>query len=338
MANTEGVRGYAYEIGQCDVADENKPALAEFREKRIKWIGWLEADKPHSIWTQITTMMWFDAAYRTILEAREYASATTPTAAINRMIGHMIDMGHFQTQVLALCRLTDPSDPKKPERGIVSVRRLLGDMVAHRRLLTRENCVCYDGLPFDSAAAQAEYYQQHGHQTNGEFRRLPTTGPEAFFASERAHGAFDRISGKTESNRSRGDLVDERVFRTIGAWLDDPVFSWAITLRHKFIAHAADEFSRAQAPLERPRDELDEFAKAQELIVRAAHALGIGILYDSFHAGVVPVPQFNQFEHLDLPLTPADRIRALREWWHEHEEARKQWVHKKFDLLTGSEL
>jgi hypothetical protein len=52
---------YHYSIDQCDVCD--KPALAEFREKRLLWLDWLNDDDVHAIWPQISSALWNDIAF-----------------------------------------------------------------------------------------------------------------------------------------------------------------------------------------------------------------------------------------------------------------------------------
>ena len=57
--------------------------------------------------------------------------------------------GHAATRVLAICRLVD-------NRGddLISLRKLLKDIRSNVPLLTRENYVCFDGLPYDYEAVQ----------------------------------------------------------------------------------------------------------------------------------------------------------------------------------------
>ena len=144
-------RHYEYDVDQCSVSD--KVLLKEFRAKRSEWIDWLEGDPHHNIWDQIHSIMWNDAAYRSLNEARRFASADRPTAAINGMFGEFVDRGYVSTQVLDVCKVTDRSniDPKK---GVISLRRIFDDIRGNRHLLTRENFVSYDGLPYDYATVQ----------------------------------------------------------------------------------------------------------------------------------------------------------------------------------------
>jgi hypothetical protein len=57
--------------------------------------------------------------------------------------------GHVATQVLAIRRLFDDGN-----NDIISLRRLVKDLKRNFNLFTRENYVCFDGLPYDYEAVQ----------------------------------------------------------------------------------------------------------------------------------------------------------------------------------------
>jgi hypothetical protein len=57
--------------------------------------------------------------------------------------------GHVATQVLAIRRLMDDRNT-----DIISLRRLVKDLRHSWTLFTRENYVCFDGLPYDYEAVQ----------------------------------------------------------------------------------------------------------------------------------------------------------------------------------------
>ena len=100
--------------------------------------------------------MWNDVTYRSVNEARRFTSEENPTAASNGMFGEFIDRGYVSTQVLDICKITERSN-NDPNKGVISLPRLLDDIRDYRHLLTRENFVSYDGLPYDHATAQQAY-------------------------------------------------------------------------------------------------------------------------------------------------------------------------------------
>jgi hypothetical protein len=323
---------YEYDIDQCSVSD--KALLTAFREKRSEWKGWLERDPHHNIWGQIHSIMWNDAVYRSLNEARRFASEEHPTASLNGAFGEFIDQGYVSTQVLGLCKITDRSNDD-PTRGVISLRRLFDDIRSHRHLVPRENFVSYDGLPYHYAAVQHAYLKSLAPEELGKARWLATKGPDAWSMSEIVHRAFDRLSGIVPGDRAPTDLIHENVFGTIETWFNSPILRRLRTHRNKFVGHAADERSRRIEPLDRLGLSLDEIAEAQRVVVRIAIAIGSHVLYDTALGGVVPTPQFNVFEHWEKPVTPAENMEEIGNWWRSHERERENWLREHIDLITG---
>ncbi len=323
---------YQYGVDQCSISD--KARLTEFREKRSAWMDWLERDVHHNIWGQIHSMMWNDAAYRSLNEARRFASEENPSSAVNGMFGEFIDRGYVSTQVLDICKITDRSS-NDPKKGVISLRRLLNNIRDHRHLLTRENFVSYDGLPYDYAASAQENIISLTREERGKVRWVSTTGPDGSGSSQRMHNAFDKLSGIAADKRTRTDIIHEDVFKTVESWFDAPILQKLRTHRNKFIAHAADERSRRVEPLDRFGLSLDEIAEAQRIVIRIATTIGSHILYDTALGSVVPTPQFNVFENLEMPVIPAANMEEIGDWWHRHERERDNWLHERIDLITG---
>jgi hypothetical protein len=135
---------------KCDVVDHKR--LEEYREKRYEWLSWYELRKgePNTIQQQIFSMMFLDMAYRILASARQNPEQEVAFSAQNGLMAHFLDQGYLATQVLAIRKLLDK------RKDVFSLRRLLDDMADHRDLVTRENYVCYDGLPFDSGAWKSQ--------------------------------------------------------------------------------------------------------------------------------------------------------------------------------------
>lgn len=317
--------GYKYKISECDV--ENCKALAIYRAMRQRWLHWLNDDDQHAVWKQIYAMTWSDAVFRTVNEARRFSTPTDPTAASNGMLAEFIDLGYVATQTVAIWRLMDDRD------DVISLRRVLDSISRNRHLITREIYVAHDGLPYDPAAAQARYYAGWTVEQMEQFHGLPTEGPDAFGTSDLLHTAFDRLSGKSPEKRSRTDTIDPRVFDTLQAWLNDPVFQKLITIRHNFVAHAADEKSRAATGLDKIGVTLGEIERAHTMLVKTAEVITSQLLYDAHHGQVVPIPQLDQLGHLDKPFAPPTALGELSGWWHKHMDDRAKWTKGSFDLI-----
>jgi hypothetical protein len=152
MPNEPESPEYRYKTAadQCDVLDRKK--LERYRVKRYEWLSWYELRKgdPNTIQQQLFSMMFLDVAYRILASARQSTDQGSTFAAQSGLLAHFLDQGYVATQVLAIRRLLDG------RKDVFSLRRLLDDMTEHRELITRENYVCYDGLPFDSDAWQSQ--------------------------------------------------------------------------------------------------------------------------------------------------------------------------------------
>lgn len=317
---------YMYPVDKCDV--DKKDELIQFRQKYSQWIVWYETDPHHDICSQLHTLMWEDAAYRAFKEARRFASEQGPTASINGMLSEFLDRGYVAGQILAMCRVTEDG------KSVISLRRMLNDIKKNRHLLTRENFVCHDGLPYD--------YSQVQH--NEDLALTPEQGGPRWRSrerssdrdtSQRTHEAFDRLSGVDASNRSRGDRIDERVFETIKGWLDAPILVALKDRRDKFVAHAAGEPSRQLVSLNDGFGEilLGEIEEAQRTVIRIANA--IGELLQRSVGGPVPTAQFDVFENLNFPFIPGEHMKKMSDWWDQYSCDREAWARERANLLTG---
>lgn len=308
---------FKYSVDDCDV--EDRTALVAYREKRREWLDWLQGDPRNSINRQLYGMMWDDAAFRALNEARRFSSPEHPTGASAPLLAGLIDQGFVATQILAIARLVDH------RRDVISLRRLLDDIAAQAHLITREIFVCHDGLPFDPVAAERAYWKREGWPPSGGVIGLPTEGPDAFDISRMAHEAFDKIAAPGSVSRARSDCINPAVFARLRDSLATSDIATILQLRHKFVAHAADAASRGKAGIERFGVTLNQLEAAQRALIQTAQRIELDLLWGSSR-GVVPVPQYDQFANLNLPVVPADRMEELGEWWHAHCNAREAWT------------
>jgi hypothetical protein len=194
---------YKTSVEQCDVI--HRKTLEQYREKRYEWLSWYELreGEPNTVQQQLISMMFLDLAYRTLASVRQSTDQGFAFAAQSGLLAHFLDQGYVAKQVLAIRKLLDP------RKDVFSLQRLLNDMADHRELITRENYVCHDGLPFDSAAWQSQV-QGVPELIWGD--RAP--GLQKFLASRVRHEMFDRLSGASPPTRQRGDLIKERYLKS----------------------------------------------------------------------------------------------------------------------------
>jgi hypothetical protein len=142
---------YQYSLEQCDVAD--KKALRSYRDKRRVWLRWIETDEHHAIWRVLSSLIWDDASFKMLTG---FAVGNKESPLNNSLLGEALLHGHVATQVLAIRRLIDDGNS-----DIISLRRLVKDLKKHFQLFTRENYVCFDGLPYDYEAVQQRQMTEH---------------------------------------------------------------------------------------------------------------------------------------------------------------------------------
>lgn len=172
--------------------------LMRFREKRDEWLLWLENDEHHAISKQILEMLWSDAVFRLINNSRKYAQkAGGGFATQSGVIASALTRGYLAEQLIAIRRLLEPAN-RQDAKQVISLRRLIDDLKAHRTILTREMFVCHDGLPFDGAAGFIEDNPPGGGDFWGD-----TSGPRAFVMSDVQHEYFDGMMDTPRNARSR---------------------------------------------------------------------------------------------------------------------------------------
>lgn len=301
-------REFKISVDECDVEDNER--LIEYRAKRIEWLQWLRLDgDEHAIWRQIYGMLWNDALFRTINESRRIAKEVGESAALNGPLSRFIDQSYVATQVLAIRRLCE-SQQRNPKRQIISLRRLIDDIRNHKNLLSRENFIGFDGLPFTPGSAPRS--------------RMDSD-------SERAQMGFDRLSGVKPEQRSRSDVIADKVFELLDQKLEDSGYDNIREYGNKFIAHAADRTSRETLENTQTGISLDGIEHCHKAICQIANIVSGHILWD-VTSSLFPESQFDQLEFLDKAWLPANELPKLREFWQRHAEEVRSWQPETVDL------
>jgi hypothetical protein len=224
---------YAYPLAQCDVTTEKRAALESYRDKRRLWLSWIDTDEHHAIWQVLSSMVWTDVSFRALTH---FAVNDENNGLNNSLLAEALLDGHVATQVLAIRRLMDDRNS-----DIISLRRLVKDLRRNFALLTRENHVCFDGLPYDYEAVQRKEMMERAGKGVlwGE-----TSGPGAHGTSRMAHEQFDKLAGIDPAKRSREDRLPASLLTTIERWLDDSGADDLAKWSHAFLAHAGGPESR----------------------------------------------------------------------------------------------
>jgi hypothetical protein len=312
---------YAYTAAQCDIGPDRRSALDSYRAKRRLWLSWISSDEHHAIWNVLSDMVWTDVVFK---QLTSFAIGDDGNGLNNRLLTEALLNGHVATQVLAIRRLMDDRNA-----DIISLRRLLKDLKRNWPLFTRENYVCFDGLPYDYQAVQLKDMEKH---VGTGFFWGETTGPGAYGTSEMAHEQFDRLSGIDLSKRTREDCLPMSLLTTIEHWLDDSEADQLKEWSHAYLAHAGGPESRRKiAALSVTADKITNAIKAMS---RATEAVSAYILFHGGRSGsLVPVPQYAIFDKLDRPITQAGGKGAANEVWHQLSDERDHYLDGIEDAL-----
>ena len=251
-------------------------------------------------------MVWADISFRTI----SHIAMNDPASGLrNTLVAEQIINGYVANQVLAIRRLLDG------RKDVISLRRLLIDMRSNFHLFTRENCVCYNGLPYDyEAIREKDYVSRPVEPGRPQVFWVSTTGPDGWGGSQAAHHHFDKMANILPQNRKRSDRLPSSLLDAVESWLEHTDANELADWSHAYLAHAGNPANR-----ERIKDAQVTNAKITEAIKcisRATEALSSDILY---HAGrmnaLMPTPQFDQFDGLNQPLMKAEAEEEARELW-----------------------
>lgn len=311
---------YKYSIEQCDIQDKEKGE--EFREKRLEWINWLEKDI-NSIFRQITSMVWDYALFRIVNKLREWASKQPDeNVSFNNSVLRLFDVGFVTTQAVAIRRLIDK------RKDVISLYALLEDIEKNIDLLTRENYVCYDGLPYDyESVRQEEVGKLIFKKGVSGVRFVANEGPEGWAPSERTHKYFDELSGVNpkKQKREKDDQVKIDILKFLEKQINECKEIKNITRYvNKFIAHSATPESRAGLTQEQMEITLNQLEICYKTIWQVAGYISSQLLFESGISGL-PTPQFDHLENLDKSWATPAILKKAHEEWRKIEEEIEEW-------------
>lgn len=257
----------------------------------------------------LSQLAWNVAAFSCMVEmVRQAPNAPDGGKRLNGLVIELLASGFWSSTMLAVRRLVDRAHPLQGRHGVCSIGAIVNDVRSVRRRLTRRRYVeDIGGAPYNYELVRKRHWDYLERQSGGGVIWIPRDLDEA--PSELRHVEFDRLSGTTPGTSSDVDLIRVEVFDRLDARLArlDGVVEHA-TLH---FAHAASEASRAGRVLdgwglEQARVSLQDVAQVAELVGRWFCGSGIG--------SVLPTPQFDVFEHLDVPLFTGDPATLQATW------------------------
>ncbi|MBT3071043.1 hypothetical protein KKP04_09190 [Rhodomicrobium sp. Az07] len=300
---------------QTDVRDQK--TLGEYLQKRGEWLHLLEEDEHHSVRRQITDLITNDMLYRILNKARDSTLILEATCATNPIIHMFITRSYVQDQILAIRKLNEKNSVDHT-KGVVSLRRLLTDIKANSNLITRENYVSGDGLPYDYETLSRKF--RRNYVPGAIYPQQPHD------KSEMLHFKFDRISGVKPDERSRKDTISDSIFQKLDSWMSESGAKEIVEAGNKYLIHAADEKSRKYVSISQFGFTFEQIEKIHRMFVRVEHCISSEILNSSFRGSVAPILAFGFAENLDRPYIAADALPALHKEWRACEAERQTWL------------
>jgi hypothetical protein len=291
----------------------DKRALQSYRDKRRLWLSWIDTDEHHAIWQVLSSMVWTDVSFKVLTQ---FAVDDENNSLNNTLLAEALLNGHVATQVLAIRRLIDRRD------DVISLGRLVKDLKQNFDLFTRENYVCFDGLPFDFEAVQHKEMMEHAGK--GCFWGA-TSGPAAHGTSRMAHEQFDMLAGIDPMKRSRDDRLPVSLLTTLDKWLADSGADDLVKWSHKYLAHAGDPESRTKiGDLKVTTNKMTDAIKA---LARVTEAISAWLLFSGGRSGsLMPVAQFNPFEKLDKPIMQVGGEHDAYKLWRQLSDERDHYL------------
>ena len=286
---------YKYTLDQCSVPVVRRPVLEAYRTCRRECLERLQGDAETSVLNQVLHLTWYTVVFRTLNESR----CLEQGRGVNGAMWELITAGYANIITLGIRRLVD-THPNAD-----SVWNVIGRLERRPELLTRENFVCHDGLPFDDKAV----YQKHldTFKANSGPHWLATEGPDAFDTSARMHGAFDALCG-FPTKRKPLDKVDVSIFATLRGQLKHPIVEKVRNMVDRTVAHA--ERIPIGAPAVPPAT-YNEVNEALGIIVRVCQFVLWNLLAEGGFCSIVATPQFDVLQDLDQPWCLPATVPAL---------------------------
>jgi hypothetical protein len=309
-------------VSGCDVPD--RPKLTEFRRLRDRWIRWFSDSTGPSIWGQVATMLWDDAVFRLVKAMWVRASASRdPAVGVNRAVLGLIGRGYIAAQATCVRRLVE-KNPDVPAKAVISLRRAIDDVEAHRDLITRENYVAHDGCPYDPAQAERREAARvlRGSTTSLTFHSIPSRGPGAYLTSELRHHNFDRMSRTSPDGRSRTDLIPRALFCKLRENFGG--CESVVAYCDKVIAHTADPTQMNEPAKRRLARVSKRMGPCRKVLCQTASFVYSHVLDAGTHA-LMPIPGFYVLEFLERPWAAEARLPGLHASWERRVEGVKKW-------------
>ena len=288
-----------FDLCKADVQDKNSLAIFRTKILNLQKIFTFKENDIHSISNHYQEMIWNDTVYRTYNEARRLSEITnSKKTGLPGTLIELIDRNFFETQAMAIRRLTDPHE-FRPHRSVNSLPSIIEEIKSISTVFTRENYICYTGIPYDNST-------------------LPKWPDQA--KHEERNKIFDSIAVEF-TTRSRDDLLDLEILKKLEKELGK--LTLIRTYTNKYVAHAAASNNRLKIDSRLQNLSLQELEDSYRKIVSICKIMGD--LLDEYFLAEVATPQFVQLKNWDMPLVTKEDHLKLYEYWESRTKMFMGW-------------
>ncbi len=272
-------------------------------------------------------MLFETLIYKCILKARSIAPKDDKNRIkLNWAVHYLIDKCFFNSQLMAIRRLTDESGS-----DVISLCQLLKQMKGNCKHLTRKNyfIILQDrGYQYD----YSEIKKKHDEYVNKNLRMGEATFiPDElnWGKSEELHSIFDKLSKSKHGDRTPEDIIDNSIFDKLLNELD-----CCKNLRghvDSFVAHSLKSEKIEKLDDEVLRVTLGHLWEAQQAICKITKFIDLYLLGVGEH-GLLPLPHGSFLQYMEEPLITKEEKPKLREVENEFENEIYSWQIKIDDF------
>lgn len=244
--------------------------------------------------------------------------------AVNGQLMHMFVLGYVTRQANAIRRLVD-NKRNKGKFDVMSLGRVVQEMIENQPLLTRANLVGFDGTPVDTNTARIAYTATVDIEQ--AIKHPTSTGDplllQRWMDSDRRNKVFDQISDKSSDGvRPDTDLISMAVLEKFKDAMQGSSIKRVNKFVNKLVAHADDSIDLADPDIAVSMSDLKESLR----VLAQLQAFLLGPVFQHLSGTLVPVPQYPHLDDLDKPLVPPEQMEHAMAIWREKAKEIDAWA------------
>lgn len=263
------------------------------------WKNCLIGGDVNSIFKQIYILFWDMGIFKLILRSRQKRSLLKENKNNYPSVLHdFIDRNYLNNNIMRIRRLIDSENfGLIGKRSVFSLRTLIASMRDNRNLLTRERYLFLRGLEYDSEEVYQKRIKFLLDHIEINDKNIGAPSDFCWQKIESAHELFDRLSFIDPDQRSKDDIVNNKVYEVLMRTLDEiePLMVHA----SKYIAHLATPESRDAKSESIIPITIEDLERAHYIIYSVAQFIS-GFLFSRDHMPL-PIEDPTFYSNWDVP-------------------------------------